>query len=187
MGDLKDLSGPFDPNFKLTDLTPEALAKLVLMSGQLYLGADGMWTTVIRKRYGDDVALSCSKEVWDTNWKHEIDRPKKMMNIQGNDIATLFKCWQVDPGFAAMFDIDFEVSDDGKWGRLTVTRCRTLEYCERHNDTWLQNLACNELDGPLIPRSAEYVNPKIKCKATILPPRKSPDDIPCQWEFQMED
>jgi len=77
MGDLPDMSGPFDPNFKPSDLTPEALEKLLIMAGQLYLGADGMWTTVIRKRYGDDVALSCSKEVWDTNWRHEIDRPRK--------------------------------------------------------------------------------------------------------------
>lgn len=187
MGKLKDYSGPFKPDLKLTDFSSEALANLLVAAGQLYLGADGMWNTVVRKHYGDKVAQELSMEVWKANFKHEVDRPKKAMNIGGNDIATLFKIWQCDPGFAVMFDINFEISEDGKEGTLTCTRCRTLEYCERHNDMWLLKHACEELDGTYIPTSCEYVNPKMKCKPTILPPRKSPKDIACQWKFWMEE
>jgi hypothetical protein len=187
MPELDDYSGPFNPDMKLTDFSKEALARLLLAASKMYLGADGMWTTVIRKKFGEDVALECSKEVWATNWKQEVRRPTEAMNIHGDDIATMFKFFQVDPGFAVMFDMDFELSDDGKRGKLTVTRCRTLEYCERHNDTWLQNLACNELDGPLIPETARLFNPKMACRALKLPPRKSPDEIPCQWEFWIEE
>jgi hypothetical protein len=187
MAKLKDYSGPFKPDLKLTDFSSEALANLLVAAGQLYLGADGMWNTIIRKHYGEKVAYDLSMEVWSHNFKHEVDRPRKAMNIGGNDIATLFKTWQCDPGWAVMFDIDFKLSKDGKKGTLTVTRCRTLEYCERHNDMWLLKHACEDLDGTYIPASCEYLNPKIKCKATKLPPRKSPNDIPCQWEFWMED
>ena len=31
---------------------------------------------------------------------------------------------------------------------MTVTRCNSLEYFERHNDTELQKLACEEIDLP---------------------------------------
>ena len=186
MAELQDYSGEFKPDLKLTDFSKEALVRLLVAASRMYLGADGMWTTVIRRRYGDDVALSCSKEVWDTNWKLELRRPMEAMNIKGNDIATMFKTWQVDPGFAVMFDIDFEIRDNGNYGLMTVKRCRTLEYCERHGDDWLLNLACNELDQPLIAESARFFNPGITTKALKLPPRKSKDEIPCQWEFRLE-
>ena len=127
-----------------------------------------------------------AKEVWDTNWKQEMRRPTQAMNIHGNDIASMFKYFQIDPGFAVMFDIDFELKDDGKYGLMTVTKCRTLEYCERHGDDWLLNLACDELDKPLIEETALAFNPKMKTTILKMPPRKSKDDIACQWEFKLE-
>ena len=186
MADLADYSGEFRPDLKLTDFSKEALVRLLVAASKMYLGADGMWTTVIRGRYGDDAALECSKEVWDTNWKQELRRPTQAMNIHGNDIASMFKYFQIDPGFAVMFDIDYELKDDGNYGLMTVTKCRTLEYCERHGDDWLLNLACNELDKPLIAETARTFNPKIKTTILKMPPRKSPDDIACQWEFKLE-
>jgi hypothetical protein len=75
MPELDDYSGQFNPDMKLTDFSKEALARLLLAASKMYLGADGMWTTVIRNRFGDDVALECSKEVWATNWKQEVRRP----------------------------------------------------------------------------------------------------------------
>jgi len=182
---LQDYSGEYKPDLKLTDFTQEALAKLLDAAGKLYLGADGMWTTVIRKRYGEEVALSCSKEVWETNWKHEVVRPCEAMNIKGNDVATAFKHLQIDPGFAVMFDCEFDLKNKNH-GIYTVTRCNTLDYCERHNNTWLQKLACEELDEPLFKRHAAYFNPDIKVTALKLPPRKSKSDIACRWEYKLE-
>ena len=185
MAKLKDYSGEYKPDLKLTDFTQEALAKLLDAAGKLYLGADGMWTTVIRKRYGEDIALSCSREVWETNWKHECERPCVAMNIKGNDVATAFKHLQIDPGFAVMFSCEFDLIDKNH-GFFTVTHCNTLDYCERHNNTWLQNLACRELDEPLFKRHAAYFNPKIKCTAVKLPPRQSKNEIACKWEYKLE-
>jgi len=186
MPDLEDYSGPFNPNLKLTDFSKEALIRLLVAAGKMYLGADGMWTTVIRRRYGDDVALECSKEAWDTTGKQELRRSTAAMNIGVGDIASMFKFFQVDPGFAVMFDIDFELSNDGRYGLMTVKRCPSLEYFERHGDEWLMNLACKELDVPLLPETARHFNPDIKTKPLKLPPRQSKDEIACQWEFKLE-
>ena len=185
MEKLEDYSGEYKPDLKLTDFTQEALVRLIVAAGKLYLGADGMWTTVIRKRYGEEVALSCSKEVWETNWKHEVVRPCEAMNIKGNDVATAFKHLQIDPGFAVMFDCEFDLINKNH-GIFTVTRCNGLDYCERHNNTWLQKLMCEELDEPLFQRSAAYFNPDIKVTALKLPPRKSKSDIACRWEYKLE-
>jgi len=185
MAKLKDYSGEYKQDLKLTDFTQEALVRLLDAAGRLYIGADGMWTTVIRKRYGDDVALSCSKEVWETNWQHELLRPCVAMNIKGNDVATAFKHLQIDPGFAVMYDCEFNLINK-EHGIFTVKRCDTLLYCERHNNTWLQKLVCEELDVPLFKRHAAHFNPNIRVTALKLPPRNSKNDIACRWEYNME-
>ena len=32
----------------------------------------------------------------------------------------------------------------------------------------------------------ELVNPNIKCRALKRPPRKSPGEVCCEWEFKLE-
>jgi hypothetical protein len=100
----------------------------------------------------------------------------------------LFKHFQVDPG--GQGDIWPEVGydlKDRKHGTLTVKRCRSLEYFERHGDTELMKHACEVLDGEGIPMAARLFNSKIKCTALKMPPRKSKDEVPCIWEFVLED
>ena len=185
MAELQDYSGPYKPDLKLTDFSKEALVELLVAASKLYLGADGMWTTVIQKRYGEEVAFNCSREVWAANYHHEIVRPCEALNIKGDDVATAFKHLQVDPGFAVMFDCDFDLKNKDH-GIFTVKRCLSLEYCERHNNTWLQKLICEELDAEGFEVHAHYFNPKIKVTPLKLPPRKGPDDIACIWEYKLE-
>jgi hypothetical protein len=71
-------------------------------------------------------------------------------------------------------------------GMATVLSCNTLLYAERHNDSQIQKLACEELDVPLFTKTAHFFNPDMKVKVLKLPPRKSPDEIACQWEFRLE-
>jgi hypothetical protein len=32
-----------------------------------------------------------------------------------------------------------------------------------------------------------FINPKVKVTPLKLPPRKSPDEIACQWEYKIEE
>ena len=185
MAKLKDYSGEYRPDIKLTDFTQEALVRLLNAAGKLYLGADGMWVDVIKRRFGDEVALSCSKEMWETNWKYEVRRPCEAMKIKGNDVTAAFKHLQIDPGFAVMFTCEFNLINKYH-GIFTVTNCDTLNYCELYNNTWLQKLVCEELDEPLFQRQAAYFNPKIRVTALRLPPRKSKNEICCKWEYKLE-
>jgi hypothetical protein len=34
--------------------------------------------------------------------------------------------------------------------------------------------------------TGEHINPKMKCRALKLPPRKSEKEIACQWEFKID-
>ena len=181
---LKDYSGEFIPDIRLQDFSKDALVRLVEAASKDYIGLDGLWLAAIRRRYGDKVAFDCSKEVWDVGYLHEIQRGTRAMNISGDDIATMFKYFQIDPGFGAMFKVKCELRNPDL-GVVTVTHCNTLNYAERHKKPELQKLACVELDLPLFAKTAHLFNPNIKVKPLKLPPRKSPDEIACQWEFSI--
>jgi hypothetical protein len=185
MRNLKDYSGEYLPDFKLQDLSKDALVKLVEAASKDYIGIDGLWTSVIRKRYGDKLAFDCSREVWDTGWLREAERTVNALNINRKTIADLLKYLQVDPGFGAMFTVKCELINPNL-GMATVLNCNTLLYAERHNDSQIQKLACEELDVPLFTKTAHFFNPDMKVKVLKLPPRKSPDEIACQWEFRLE-
>ena len=66
---------------------------------------------------------------------------------------------------------------------MSVARCKSLEFYERTAPEMIGPI-CHVLEKPII--ELQLVNPNIKVTALKLPPRKSPDEIPCQWELKLE-
>jgi hypothetical protein len=196
MAEAKDYSGEFNPNLRLTDFSKEALIKLLISTSKAYLGVDGLWTTMMRGKVGDRAAFDLDKEMWfSKGLEHDIKRTVEPMNIEGHDIATLFKYWQVCPSFAVAYtgpppdfrpNVHFELKNKNH-GIMTVERCFSLEYFERHQDGPLQKLACEEIDLPAWEWLAHRFNPNIKVRPLKMPPRKGEDAIACQWELTLED
>ena len=195
MDELKDYSGEFDPDLRLPDFSKEALIRLLVSASKAYLGIDGVWTSLMRKKYGDRVAFDYDKEVWSTQGLAlDIRRTVEPLNIQGEDIATVFKYLQFSPGFSVIYVgpppefepyVKFQLKNKNH-GIMTVTRCNSLEYFERHKDSPLQKLACEEIDAPAFQWLANQFNSDIKVTPLKLPPRKSKKEIACQWEFKLE-
>lgn len=185
MKDLPDYSGEFDPNLKLKDFSKDALIKLLVAAGKLYTGVDPIWVAAMRRRLGDRVAFDYDKEIWETGTQSEVRRITKALNIEGNDVETVFKYFQFSPGFGVLFDIDWDLKDRN-YGIMTVTRCSGVVWWERTKDHALQKFTCEEIEIPMFQRIAEYFNPKMKATALKLPPRNSDDDIACRWEFKVE-
>jgi len=108
------------------------------------------------------------------------------MNIWGEDVASVLKFLQVDLGGGAIWpDFECEMKDRNR-GILTIRRCLGLEYYERHGETTLQKHACEVLDVEGFEDAARLFNPNIKVTPLKLPPRKSPEEIACQWEFKLK-
>ena len=196
MTELNDYSGEFNADLTLLDFSKEAILRLLVTTGKLYLGIDGIWTGLMRQKYGDRVAFDYDKEVWFSKGiEIDIKQTREALNIKGNDLQALFKYLQFGPAFSVIYvgpppkfepRVQFELKDD-KHGIMTVTRCNSLEYFERHKDADLQKLACEEIDLPAFKWIAGQFNPQIKVEPLKLPPRKSPDEIACQWEFKVEE
>jgi hypothetical protein len=183
--ELPDYSGDFDPDLKLQDFSKDALIRLLVATGKLYVGVDPIWLATMRQIYGDRVAFDYDKQVWQAGTESEVHRVTKALNITGNDVAAVFKFFQFSPGFGALFDIDWDLKDRNH-GIMTVTRCLGVVWWEKTGDEALQKFTCEELEIPLFQRIAEHFNPKMKATALKLPPRDSVNDIACRWEFKIE-
>jgi len=182
--ELKDYSGEYVPNLKLEDLSKECLVSLFNAAGKLYLGLDGHWHAVTRERFGDKVAGELEKDVWLRATPSEIRRTLKAANIQGDDVVALAKVFQVDPAIQGVNEIELELKNRNH-GIFTIKRCVTLDSFERRGDIEGIKFACG-LDAQNWPIVGRTVNPKMKCTMLKLPPRKSKEEIACQWEYSLE-
>jgi len=188
MAELNDYSGPFRPDAKLQDFSKDAILNLWRTGSLIYMMLGGLWFDVVKDKVGIEKALEWEKEVWLKRGGCENDIRVSMdaLNIHGNDVAALLKAFQFAPGEAGWIDIACELKNPNH-GILTATRCPALEIFEATGDTVRQKHACEDICVPGMQLTAQYINPQMKCRAAKLPPRNSPDEIACQWEFVLDE
>ena len=64
MEEMNDYSGEFKPNLKLSDFSKETLLRLLTAYARCYPGMDGLWFSLCRERFGDEVARELDEEIW---------------------------------------------------------------------------------------------------------------------------
>ncbi len=187
MGELKDYSGEFKPDLRLEDFSADTLVRAWETTSRLYILLDGCWVGLVKERFGEQAALEGESEIWrrvaptDERWIADV------FNIHGNDVVTVFKLLQVEPLVGVIYPTRFEVKNNNH-GIFTIPKCRTLEYFERHDQNEMINLICTKdaVDHQEFQKLANAFNPNIKVTPLKIPPRQSPDEIACQWEFKLE-
>ncbi len=188
MNEQKDYSGEFRPDAKLQDFSKDTIIQLWRNSSLVYMLLGGLWFDVVKDKVGEEKALEWEKEVWlkRGGCQNDFIPPTEALKIEGNDVATLLKAFQFAPGEAGWIDIECELMNNNH-GTLTATRCPALEIFEYSGDTVRQKHACIDICVPGMQITGEHINPKIKCKALKLPPRKDENDIACKWEFKIDE
>ena len=186
MQEYEDYSGEFRSDAKLQDFSKDAILRLWRTSSLIYMMLGGLWFDVVKDHVGIEKALEWEKEVWLKKGGAENDIRVSMdaLNISGNDVAALLKAFQFAPGEAGWIDIECELKNNNH-GILTATHCPALEIFEATEDTIRQKHACEDICIPGMRITGELFNPKMTCRALKLPPRKGPDDVACQWEFEI--
>ena len=177
-----DYSGPYQPDLKLEDFSREALANLVRLYARLFLVIDGLWYIGVKDDVSNDKAVAIDIWAWERMIEYESRRLIDVMNIRGNDVATFMKLVQVDPLY---FNMDYEIELDGaNYGVITIKQCPTLKALEKEGGGRIKDI-CGTVDPLIFPRHAKVVNPDIEVKALKTPPRQSPDEVCCRWEYSL--
>jgi len=180
MKKLEDYSGEFLPNVKLSDFSSNALADLLKLYAKLYIAMDGIWYLALKERLGDKEALACDIEVRENNCRYEVARIKRQLKIRGNDIVALMKVFQLCP-WCQQMKFNIEIIDKNS-ALFTTTYCPTLDALEEEG-RGREEEVCKIVEPRIMKAYASALDPDIKVRCLKSPPRKSRDDICCQWEF----
>lgn len=187
MAEMNDYSGEFKPDLKMSDFSKETLLRLLTAYARCYPGMDGLWFTLCRERFGDEVARELDEEIWSKRaLVPEANRICEALNIKGDDVAALFKLFQTQPGFEPLgFDMKYELYDNNH-GICTVQNCRSIEYFARHDDWDTAKWVCSKIDQIGFEAAAKYFNPKMKVTPLKLHPENADDRPHCKWEFKID-
>lgn len=182
MKQLDDYSGEFRPELKLEDFSTATLLALLKMYTKLYMALDGFWYLTVKERLGNDEALACDIKTWESQVNYEMVKITRQLNIEGDDIIALMKALQLSPwALHQQYKIQFKNENNAL---LTVTHCPTLEALEKEGEG-RENEICNIVDPKYFKYLTAFFNPDIEVKCLKAPPRKSKDEICCQWEFSL--
>ncbi|MCX6000638.1 MAG: hypothetical protein NTU41_13930, partial [Chloroflexi bacterium] len=131
MPDFEDYSSALITNTTnveeiLKNFSKDALARIAQMGSTEILRMDAGYFTYATAMFGQPLALELDAEIWRRAAWTVIRRAKQFFNIEGSDVATLFKCYQVDPGtIGTMVDVEYQLKDNNH-GILTVKKCLSL-------------------------------------------------------------
>lgn len=185
MPELNDLSGPYKPNLQWSDFSKEFLIKLM---GEWQYGIKVMTdalTYAVSKRVGVDEAMKVIMELGEHYWGTMVPRHAKLANYEMNTVVDCLKNPQLlfDGSTGSLYPLEDKIISPNHVIR-TVHQCANLVELEEN---------APEMIGPFCTVMDAFAfkvilnNPKIKITLLKPPPRKSPDDIACQWEFKIEE
>jgi len=184
MKELTDYGGKFDPQFSYDKFTKETLLKLLKAYSEYMLRIDGLWYLTVMNKWGNDKAFDCDSKVWEKGTLWEMQTISSLLNVHGDDVATVMKYWQVNPWmWLYRYDVDLKNPNHAV---LTINHCPTLISIEKEG-TGREKRICHEVDTRDFGIRAHFFNPKIKVIPLKLPPRTDYSDCCCQWEFKIEE
>lgn len=174
--ELKDYGGEFlsgeNTDETAKKFSKETLARIIEAGGRLTTVIDGIYTSACQAKWGREVAYELDRQQWRQSVQIDVRRVRQAVNIQGDDVETLFKCYQCMPAIMAKTpEVDYDLSNKSN-GVLTVKRCRSLDYCVKHGLDALQQNLCEVIDKEGFSNTAHCINPDIKVTPLKLPERQ---------------
>jgi len=186
MAELKDYGGNFVPNVRYEDFSKEFLIKLMHSWQKAYLRLSAFWYQAVLERSGMDVADDCNLEVWSKVGEKVVPKFAAIGNVEPKTVLDALKVVQLAPDShvgSELFAGELDIKNENHVITST-TKCAPLEYFEKAAPERI-NYFCHVLEKPVMEKY--FNNPKIKVTPLKLPPRKSPDEVCCQFELKMEE
>lgn len=186
MPERDDYSGPFDPGFRLEDLSKQALVRLCREYMLVAHLLDRAVMPAVGKRFGPQAMEEVAIEEWMGASPVYTERIRKAMRVEGDDVASIFKSLQLDPGFPHQYmDVRYEVVDE-KRGYFWLERCGVLEEVEPLGEKAVVSM-CHHMEDPTFDATVQSINPRARCRPVHRPPRAAGATGPaCRWEVVID-
>ncbi len=168
---------------KLESLSRDELIDLVKLSSRMILALDGFWYLSVKELAGNDKALDRDNWVWDKVMKFCVDELARLQGVQGRDVADYMKAMHPRPE-GLVLEERVEVLNRNDAIR-TVTYCPTIVAMEKEGEG-RDAIHCRAACGEMRKKHSKLFNPAIKVTCLKIPPRKSKNDVFCQFEYKIQ-
>jgi hypothetical protein len=141
------------------------------------------WYDAVDKRFGFGAANEYECEAWVRVVERMNPRYAKLANIELNTVLDSLKAMQLPPDNTKgdLFPVEYDIKNENHV-IVTVKKCPGLENWERQRPERIIAM-CQKTAPILDPKYA--INPKVKGTPLKLPPRNSPDEPACVWEWKL--
>lgn len=162
------------------------LAKLIpelLLSGQL-IDRSGMAHCIAA--FGRETMAQIAIEEWMAASPVYTKRMRAALQIDGDGVADMFKCIQLDIGAPPQFmDFRYTIFDDYH-GEFVLNHCGALLDVEPMGDDYVTSM-CHDIEDPTFDATAIATNRRARMRPIHRPPRVPTDQHPhCAWSVTIE-
>lgn len=114
-------------------------------------------------------------------------RMQRCLGFEGNDVAAIFKGFQLDVGFPHQYmDVRYEL-ENPRHGYFWLQSCGALLEVEKYGEGAVRSM-CHAIEDPTFDASAVATNPRARCRPIHRPPRVPAGRVPhCRWEVFIDD
>ena len=160
-GGWADYSGPFDPGCQLADFSHRALVGLCQeFAVQTHLLVRSYWVSQTN-HYGEETAAELGRRLWIGHAAVGVERLQKFLGVEGDDIETLAKVFQLHPNFQPRSYVDLRIELTGeRSARISIGDCPAFE--EKDDCSWFAQLSSDP--HPALDALARQVNPRASCR-----------------------
>ncbi|GAC81727.1 hypothetical protein SAMN04488550_3650 [Gordonia malaquae] len=167
-------------------LTHDQLATLVpelLLTGQL-IDRSGMAHLIAA--FGRDGMGEVAIEEWMAASPVYTGRIRAALGIDGDGVADMIKCLQLDIGAPPQFmDFRYQI-DDEYHGSFVLDHCGALLDVEPMGDEYVTTM-CHTIEDPTFDATAIATNRRARIRPVHRPPRVPVDRSPhCEWTITIE-
>jgi hypothetical protein len=156
------------------------LLKLFFLHIKNLWRVDGLYFLGIEEKFGTAAATEIDANCWKIMGKIEARELKEKLDMKENDVAALIKALKNTSW--ALYQTEKESEASPKKGVFRVTRCRTQETRIAKG---LGEFPCKLVRFGYLQNFAKEFNPDIKVTCKRCPPAPHPENVWCEWEFNL--
>lgn len=151
-----------------------------LYSKSLYT-LDGLWFTLLEKKYGLDAALEIDEEVWQKFCPIHIRRVLETFPIKvDNPVRAVIDLLKVDP-VQLIYKLEVaEVTDNKAVFRVTDCPPQKARIRDGRGE-----FSCKKVGTIMFQSYAEAIDPGIRLTCLVCPPDAHPSRYWCEWQFEI--
>ena len=165
----------------LSKLSKDELLDFIDMFQKNFWNLQNNYILYLNNEYGEEAAVKADGHCYSANAKVQMYRLSKMFGLK-DDLQSLMDAMILSTIWA---NCDYDIwKIDEKRFRIRVTNC--YQQVRRLEDG-LGEFGCKPAGLAISETGANVINPACNVKCIVCPPDEHPDDVWCEWEFELTD